>query len=204
MSFWARRQLSTEHNHSRLLHKLSSSPHSLIWARSLHNRILSEREYWKMVEFFEGSVQKEYKSWSGWEKNLQKQILCFASSTSTQNITDFKSEVLPFKTIKTFFHWVFPTLGVWQKRILCLSHTNIRSRTNFETIVWVRFFSDASWHTFLSSSSLSIWITGWFTRSSDRPLLIVWEENRRRKHWGGRKDTMEKKLTYSVKMKHFL
>lgn len=45
----------------------------------------------------------------------------------------------PLRTMRTFFHCVLPTLGVWQKRILCLSHTKMRSRTNLRRGVCVRF-----------------------------------------------------------------
>lgn len=46
---------------------------------------------------------------------------------------------LPLSTIRTFFHCVLPTLGVWQNSILCLSQTKMRSRTNLLMEMCVRF-----------------------------------------------------------------
>lgn len=45
----------------------------------------------------------------------------------------------PLSTMRTFFHWVLPTLGVWQNKILCLSQTKMRSRTNLLMETWVKF-----------------------------------------------------------------
>lgn len=97
-------------------------------------------------------------------------FLCGPRCTKETHIPT--AEQVPFKTIKTFFHWVLPTFGVWQNRILCLSHTNIRSKTNLETEVWERFFSAVSLQTFLRSSSLSIWTRGWRTRFPEKAFPV--------------------------------
>ena len=58
----------------------------------------------------------------------------------------------PLSTMRTFFHCVFPTLGVWQNKILCLSQTKMRSRTNLLMETWVKFLRLLFWHTLDSSS----------------------------------------------------
>lgn len=60
---------------------------------------------------------------------------------------------LPLSTMRTFFHCVLPTLGVWQNRILCLSQTKMRSRTNLPTETCVRFLRVSFLHTAASSST---------------------------------------------------
>ena len=81
--------------------------------------------------------------------------LTMGHTTSTDTQTHRHS---PLRTMRTFFHCVLPTLGVWQKRIFCLSHTKMRSRTNLLMEVCVRFLREAflqtlaSWSRRLSST----------------------------------------------------
>ena len=63
-----------------------------------------------------------------------------------------RAPYLPLSTIRTFFHWVFPTFGVWQNKILCLSQTNMRSRTNLLMDTWVKFLRLLFLHTVESKS----------------------------------------------------
>lgn len=60
---------------------------------------------------------------------------------------------VPLSAMRTFFHCVFPTLGVWQNKMLCLSQTKMRSRTNLLMWTWVKFLRLLFLHTVRSSCS---------------------------------------------------